>query len=51
MADLLWRGRRGEYSGYSVSGAANVNSDSYDDVIIGADGFLTDGDSGKGAVW
>jgi hypothetical protein len=48
-ADVILRGEsERDYFGYCVSGAGDVNNDGYDDVIIGAQGYYSDGyDAGR----
>jgi len=52
-ADIILRGEsERDYFGYCVSGAGDVNNDGYDDVIIGAQGYYSDGyDAGRVYVY
>ncbi len=50
-ADATFSGvTAGDYAGYAVAGAGDVNGDGYDDVVIGAYG-ADDGTSGGGAAY
>ena len=50
-SSTLTGGAAGDYFGYSVSGAGDVNSDGYDDVIIGANFYTSDSIPTAGAVY